>query len=92
MKEKPSGIVPVHNKMWEQMWEERHELKKQLEHQKLVVDQEYQRMIDLRQKLESVQDKLKEFLKDLENSPQQVSFEKEVLVKFISEMIEESNG
>jgi hypothetical protein len=41
-------------------------------------------------KLEAVQDKLKEFLKDLETSPQQVSFEKEVLVKFISEMIEES--
>ena len=41
-------------------------------------------------KLESVQDKLKEFLKDLESSPQQVSFEKKVLVKFISEMIEGS--
>ena len=41
-------------------------------------------------KLESVQDKLKEFLKDLESSPQQISFEKEVLVKFISEMIEGS--
>ena len=90
MTDRPTSVVPVHKKMWEQMWEERQELKKTLEYQKLVGDAEFQKMIEIRQKLESVQDKLKEFLKDLETSPQQVSFEKEVLVKFISEMIEES--
>jgi len=90
MTDRPTSVVPVHKKMWEQMWEERQELKKTLEYQKLVGDAEFQKMIEIRQKLESVQDKLKEFLKDLESSPQQVSFEKEVLVKFISEMIEES--
>lgn len=90
MKDRPTSVVPVHKKMWEQMWEERQELKKTLEYQKLVGDAEYQKMIEIRQKLESVQDKLKEFLKDLESSPQQVSFEKEVLVKFVSEMIEDS--
>ena len=90
MTDRPTSVVPVHKKMWEQIWEERQELKKTLEYQKLVGDAEFQKMIEIRQKLESVQDKLKEFLKDLETSPQQVSFEKEVLVKFISEMIEES--
>lgn len=90
MTDRPTSVVPVHKKMWEQMWEERQELKKTLEYQKLVGDAEFQKMIEIRQKLESVQDKLKEFLKDLESSPQQVSFEKEVLVKFISEMTEAS--
>lgn len=63
------------------------ELKKTFEYQKVVSNQEFQKTIEVSNKLELIQNNLKDFLKTIEKSPREVVFDKEVLTLYINGMI-----
>ena len=87
MSNKPTGIVPVHPKMWEQVTEERIQYRDALEKtKKNMMEMErdlYLKINLLEEQLESIRDRLADFREELKNSPDKVSFDKETLVKFI---------